>query len=253
MSISLLIIAWTAGNALVAAPAAQVRARADTLTIAFQAASGSTAEGRAAGFGVQLGIEEARQTGSMVGRPVELVRVAGEGDNAAPRASVVIGGSGGERCAELLAAAGTGAALVLNLGCGADSLRTERHAMLFHVGASDSIYRRGGPGASLWLPSLERYGAAQLNERFTTRFGEPMTAPAWAGWVAVKIALEASLRARSTDAAALAGALLAPGMRFDGHKGRALSFRQADHQLVQPLYSAATGADAAGAIEEISP
>jgi hypothetical protein len=248
MSISLLISALMTGGALLAAPLAKAAAQADTLRIAFQAASDSFAAGRAANLGVQLGAEEARQTGGMVGRPVALVGPSGEsGGDPSTGASVVIGGSGGERCEALLAAAEAATALVLNLGCGADSLRTERHAMLFHVGASDSTYRRSPPGSVLWLPALERYGAAQLNERFAARFGEPMTAPAWAGWMAVKIALEASLRARGTDAAALARALLAPGMRFDGHKGRALSFRQADHQLVQPLYAPG------GALEEISP
>ena len=250
MSTSLLISTLTAMSIL-SSPAIHAGARPDTLRIAFQATTGSSAAEQAATLGVRLGVEEARQTGSMVGRPVVLVQPPDEtGGIPAPGVSVVIGGSGGQRCGDLLAAAEAGTALVLNLGCGADSLRTGRHAMLFHVGASDSIYGRSPPGASLWLPSLERYGAAQLNDRFSARFGAPMSAPAWAGWMAVKIALEASLRTRTTDSAALAAVLLAPGMRFDGHKGRALSFRRGDHQLVQPLYAAGA---AGGAIEEVSP
>jgi len=249
MSISLLISATLAGSGFLAMPTPQERAPGDTLWIAFQPATGASAAGHAATLGVQLGIEEAQQTGSMLGRPVALAPAAGGAAGGSGSASAVIGGSGAEECETLLAAAERGTALVLNLGCGADSLRSARHAMLFHVGASDSLHGRAPPGASLWLPDLDRYGAAQLNERFTARFGEPMTGPAWAGWMAVKIALEASLRARSTDPAALAAALLAPGMRFDGHKGRALSFRRADHQLVQPLYAAGS----AGDIEEVAP
>jgi hypothetical protein len=100
--------------------------------------------------------------------------------------------------------------------------------------------------ATLWHDSLTRHGAAQLNERFARRFGAPMTARDWAGWMAVKIVWEVVAR-HGTTAGALATAL-AHGARFDGHKGRPLVFG-ADRRLGQPLYVVGRRPD--GASEEV--
>jgi hypothetical protein len=99
-----------------------------------------------------------------------------------------------------------------------------------------------------WHPSLERYGAGQVNDRFRARFRAPMDEGAWAGWIAVKAAWEAAARAGTADGAALRARLLAEETRIDGHKGRPLSFRPWDGQLRQPLYVVA-GAE--GAIAEL--
>jgi hypothetical protein len=74
-----------------------------------------------------------------------------------------------------------------------------------------------------WHAALERYGAAQLNQRFEQRFGAPMDAAAWIGWMLVKIAVESALRSMH----------IADGS-YDGHKGAPLTFDD-DGQLVQPL------------------
>lgn len=105
----------------------------------------------------------------------------------------------------------------------------------------------------LWAPTLERYGASQINDRYRGRYHLPMDAGAWAGWVAVKIVVEAALRARSSHADAILSYLESPVANFDGHKGWPLSFRVADHQLRQPLYvvSAATAASSRIAVREI--
>jgi ABC transporter substrate binding protein (PQQ-dependent alcohol dehydrogenase system) len=95
----------------------------------------------------------------------------------------------------------------------------------------------------LWSSTLERYGAAQLNDRYRARFGRSMSSAAWAGWVAVKIAWEASLRARSVESNALLRVLESDATQFDGHKGTPLSFRRWDHQLRQPLYATERGAN----------
>jgi ABC transporter substrate binding protein (PQQ-dependent alcohol dehydrogenase system) len=63
-----------------------------------------------------------------------------------------------------------------------------------------------------------------------------MSAPAWAGWFAVKALWEASLRAGSLEPSRLGEYLARPATRFDGHKGWPLSFRPWDHQLRQPMY-----------------
>jgi hypothetical protein len=79
-------------------------------------------------------------------------------------------------------------------------------------------------GRVAWLPTLEKFGAGELNQRFLREMKHPMDEDAWLGWVAVKIVAEAALRNR--DIARI---------RIDGHKGVPLYFDDAGN-LVQPLY-----------------
>ena len=78
-----------------------------------------------------------------------------------------------------------------------------------------------------WHSSFARYGASELNERFEKAFAQPMSAEAWHGWIAIKAIVEAALR--SDD--------LCEGLsrlRFDGHKGRALTFDAITRRLQHP-------------------
>jgi ABC-type branched-subunit amino acid transport system substrate-binding protein len=107
---------------------------------------------------------------------------------------------------------------------------------VFRIGVPSSTHPGGRgekPAAVLWHPDLFRYGAEQLNERYRRRFDGGMTAEAWAGWMAVKAATEASLRARGRE---LRAVLADPQMAFDGHKGRPLAFDGPGRTLAQPLY-----------------
>jgi hypothetical protein len=83
----------------------------------------------------------------------------------------------------------------------------------------------------LWHHDLERFGARQLSDRYALHYTAPMSSEAWEGWMAVKIAWEASLRAQDGDIASA----LARGA-FDGHKGAALRFGPGDRVLRQPLF-----------------
>lgn len=85
-------------------------------------------------------------------------------------------------------------------------------------------------GKVAWLPTLTRFGAGELNERFLRETKHAMDDAAWLGWVAVKIVAEAGLRKREIAK-----------VRIDGHKGVPLTF-DANGQLVQPLYDALQGA-----------
>ena len=75
-----------------------------------------------------------------------------------------------------------------------------------------------------------------------------MTAPAWLGWVAVKASVEAALRSE----APLDCETLARG-RFDGHKGRALTFDRATRELIQPVYVVAGANGQERVVGEITP
>ena len=195
--------------------------------------------------GVQLGVEEAARTGALMGRRVELRTTYAPSDALvkAWRPAALIGGFSARRLREGVALAETAGIPFLNVAVSHDSLRGEGcHPLLFHVAASEAMLadaRRGSPTdtvAALWHPSLERFGAAQLNDRFRARFRAGMDGAAWAGWMAVRMLWEASLRARSTEPAAILAYLGRESTQFDGQKGWPLSFRAWDHQLRQPLY-----------------
>lgn len=96
------------------------------------------------------------------------------------------------------------------------------------------IERAGARDARLdeWHPSLTRFGAGELNERYERRTRQRMDGDAWAGWFAVKAGTEAILRAGAASRAALTGAS-APAI--DGHKGVPLRFTT-HGVLQQPMY-----------------
>jgi len=92
-----------------------------------------------------------------------------------------------------------------------------------------------GLTAEAWHWAWDRDGGANLSRRFQRMAHRPMRSEDWAAWVGVKAIVEAMLRTRSTNVAALAAQLKNGTVRVDGSKGQALSFRSWDHQLRQPI------------------
>lgn len=88
----------------------------------------------------------------------------------------------------------------------------------------------------LWEPTLDNYGARELNARFQQRWGQPMDSPGWAAYQSVKMLYESAFFARSLEAGRLVPYLERPQTVFDVHKGIGVSFRPWDHQLRQPFY-----------------
>ena len=86
-----------------------------------------------------------------------------------------------------------------------------------------------------WHWSFERHGAPQLNSRFEQANGRRMVDQDWASWVSVKAIVQAVVRARTTDFAAVRDKLTDQRLRIDGFKGPALSFRPWNQQLRQPI------------------
>jgi hypothetical protein len=101
---------------------------------------------------------------------------------------------------------------------------------------ADSEITTDDPNLVAWHPALERFGAAQLNERYRKRFGTDMDERAWAGWMSIKVLLDAALRTGTSDRCTLELFFLGAG-RFDGHKGVPLFFDSQTRELVQPLYA----------------
>jgi len=223
----------------------------------------STPEAASVVRGVRLGADEANQTARLFGNDVQLYEASAGADPAAAalrllserQVQVIISASAADAPA-LSALADQRRVLFINAASRAQSLRAACHRYTFHVAASDAMYSNaaaaGSSGnslraalmggtddadsVSLWVSTLERYGAAQINDRYRSRFHTGMDGDAWAGWFAVKVASESALRAGSSEPARLLVYLESPATSFDGHKGWPLSFRIADHQLRQPLY-----------------
>ena len=89
---------------------------------------------------------------------------------------------------------------------------------LFHVqpaNAADCV---------VWSPQLEKFGAAQLNDRYRAAFHADMTPQAWGGWFAVKVLWESALRARSDKAQDILAYIKSDRASYDGHKGDLLHF-----------------------------
>lgn len=87
-----------------------------------------------------------------------------------------------------------------------------------------------------WHWSWERNGAPQLNKRFLKRAKRHMSGYDWSGWVVGKAIVEASLRVKSGDFAALREHILGDQLVIDGFKGGRMSFRAWNGQLRQPIF-----------------
>ena len=252
------LAAVVAPRTLLAGPPVAARERPPTrLVLGIVPPRTVDAAWRAAANGMALGAEEAGRVAAMLGREL-VVRDGSAQALGGDGADVLLGGASGPSRAGLVDAAARSGALWLDVACGASERRAPA-AHVFHVVPGPESLRRAAARASspgrivVWHPSLERFGAAQLNARYVARFDEEMVAPAWAGWVAVKIAWESFLRAEGARGDALAAFLRSPRARFDGHKGRALRFDPATRELVQPLYVVRDAGGGASAVEEIAP
>lgn len=100
------------------------------------------------------------------------------------------------------------------------------------------VLGHAGLVALAWHPRWERYGAPQLNRRFSRHASRLMGSHDWSAWVAVK-AIAASLEDRpKATLAEHAQALRGSQVGIDGFKGVSLSFRAWDGQLRQPVFLA---------------
>ncbi len=238
-----------AGTALLGPAATRAAAagrRATALRIGLVAPVMAPAGSAAASIvrGARLGAEEAQRSAALFGGSVALVvDTSIERLLRDVRPSVVLGGGDGSSCGYLVERTVQENVLLLNVGCASDALRGAACALhVFHVTPSEAMRRdamaAAASGGSVWSwhHSLEAFGAAQLNDRYRARYGDGMDAQAWEAWMAVKIVAEAALRTDSVEPVALGAYMVREQTRFDGHKGRPLSFRGWDHQLRQPLY-----------------
>jgi hypothetical protein len=182
--------------------------------------------------GTTLGVEEAQRTAAMFGWELAVLR--------APDSMLAF------PAIEHLSRAGATAVVGDFSAVDFEPLRSASAPVILDIGPGDSpgacadgrFRVMPGLGSPLhaWHGSLERFGAGQLNERYRKRFKAEMDGRAWAGWMAVKIIIDAALKAETANPRALETFLLGTA-RFDGHKGVPLFFEPATRELVQPLFS----------------
>jgi ABC transporter substrate binding protein (PQQ-dependent alcohol dehydrogenase system) len=86
-----------------------------------------------------------------------------------------------------------------------------------------------------WSPTIESWGAVQLQDRFRKQAGRPMQSRDYAAWLAVRAIGEAVTRSGRADAPSLRAYMLSDAFTLDGFKGRGLSFRRWNGQLRQPI------------------
>jgi len=247
----------------VTAPSLRRHSRArPSLTLRIGIVAGARSAPAGAALGIQLGVEEAQHAAQLFGGAIETIALssvkAGNG-----QLSALIGSGDARECTSWADQARRDNIVFINIGCTSDALRGEGcNRAAFHVVPSDAMYRdasamiaRGdSPRAKevvAWDPSLSRYGADTLNQRFHARFGQPMTSDAWTGWFAVKVLWESMLRAKAADGRAIGVYLDRETTQFDGHKGQPLSFRAWDHQLRQPVYARVADPSTAKHLQEI--
>ena len=86
-----------------------------------------------------------------------------------------------------------------------------------------------------WDRTVEQWGAAQLQKRFTAKAGRGMSAKDYAAWAAVRSMGEAATRTKSNDFEAMKTFIVGDGFELAGFKGRKLSYRPWNGQLRQPI------------------
>ena len=229
--------------------------------------------------GVRLGAIEAKQTARLFGSSVDVYEASGDGRNrgavaaadflATRRGIQILIGTSAADADTLSKFAESRRLIFLNVASRSAALRAACRRYSFHIEASDAMYANARRSVSrdrarstvaspppdavtLWDARLERFGASQLNDRFRDLTKSDLDGPAWAAWLAVKIAAESALRTGASQPQKIRDYLESPATQFDGHKGWPLSFRAADHQLRQPLYIVAAVGGTAGLAARIA-
>ncbi|HSJ05338.1 MAG TPA: ABC transporter substrate-binding protein [Longimicrobiales bacterium] len=204
--------------------------------------------------GIRLGADEAGHAARLFGTAFVLHQAEGDGTRAGEAAERlirdhdvlgIVGGATAVAADAIAAAAAAHDAVFLNVGTPREQLMQACSPGTFHINASEAMRRHAlgtvrdspaGAYATGWHPSLERFGAGQVNDRFRRAFGRDLSENGWYGWIAVKLLFDAAQRAGTESASELAEYLVSGRALFDGHKGLQLSFHPDTRQLRQPLY-----------------
>ncbi|UWR28280.1 ABC transporter substrate-binding protein (plasmid) [Sulfitobacter sp. S223] len=117
----------------------------------------------------------------------------------------------------------------------ADELHDFGRYVLYNTWQARPIVGSEGLSARTWAPVIEQWGAAQLQSRFTDQHSRDMTSIDYAAWAAMRTLGEAVTRTDATDPETLRAYILSDAFELAGFKGRALTYRDWNGQLRQPI------------------
>ncbi|RAH99346.1 branched-chain amino acid ABC transporter substrate-binding protein [Acuticoccus sediminis] len=86
-----------------------------------------------------------------------------------------------------------------------------------------------------WSPAHEQWAGIQVQNRFRDAFNRRMQAVDMLAWMAVRAVGEAATRASTSDPAAIRQYILGPDFELAAFKGEALTIRDWNRQLRQPI------------------
>ncbi|WP_405402338.1 ABC transporter substrate-binding protein [Paracoccus sp. Ld10] len=86
-----------------------------------------------------------------------------------------------------------------------------------------------------WHPAMEAWGGTQFQNRFEKLANRPIREEDYQAWLSLRIIGEAATRTNSGDPAVLREFILSPDFDVAGFKGQALTVRDWDHQVRQPI------------------
>jgi len=117
----------------------------------------------------------------------------------------------------------------------ADEANDFARYVMFNTWLPRPIGGADGVSPAAWSASVEQHGAAQLQSRFQDHAGRQMRPLDYATWVAVRSVGEAVIRTKSDKVEDLRRYMLSDQFQMAGFKGRALTYRNWNGQLRQPI------------------
>jgi ABC transporter substrate binding protein (PQQ-dependent alcohol dehydrogenase system) len=106
----------------------------------------------------------------------------------------------------------------------------------YNTDLSRLIVGTHGLVATGWSDVIEPWGAVQLQNRFVKLSSRGMREIDFAAWVATRVVGEAVTRTKSTDLKTLRAFILSEELNMAAFKGRAVTFRNWNGQLRQPIH-----------------
>ena len=119
--------------------------------------------------------------------------------------------------------------------------------MPYHTWDARLVAGSAGLVPRSWHPALEAWGAMQFQNRFERLANRPIREEDYQAWLALRIVGEAATRTQSADPATLRAFILSDQFDVAGFKGQALTFRDWNGQLRQPILLADAQAGVIGA------
>lgn len=106
----------------------------------------------------------------------------------------------------------------------------------FNTSLARPVVGTHGMSPQGWGKPVESWAAVQLQGRFRKLADRPMGPIDYAGWMAAHAVGEAAAQLKTADVGLVRDLLLSDRFEVGGFKGRALSFRNWNGQLRQPIY-----------------